>query len=284
MSTNFPHNDNDFHALMLEVDREIANEGYSISRRPLIALSKIAKRFQIPLEITPKKSPQQNPSISDKVLTWYDTQFGNRLKMNMSIGRMVFSIQNDLWIARFPTIFGSADILNEEFMRKSFKDLSAERWKTFTKNDVHTIRQLYSLGYSTFSLLTQHINQPLIKSALVDSEAAVEQLASDRYDYGLSKWSSLQFSEKIMKASILHNGGKIRRSHDLSKLAKDANNVGLQGSWDGIIHHIQCSPGIRYNDETCTKEEALIAHHNSIHLVAQLHQSGAKFKPNRTTI
>jgi len=65
------------------------------------------------------------------------------------------------------------------------------------------------------------------KEALDDLNQSAVYLTAPKPNYGLSKWSSLQAAEKMLKSYAVQNGGKLHKKHDLTKLEKEAVNAGL---------------------------------------------------------
>ncbi|MGA1870684.1 MAG: hypothetical protein ACMUJM_19290 [bacterium] len=89
----------------------------------------------------------------------------------------------------------------------------------------------------------------------------------DKYEnpqYGLSKWSSLQFSEKLLKSYLKYKGKAFPHSQDLLKLTKLAEDNGLPKFPKQAIDQVQCPAGVRYSDPPVTLKEAVRSHYASI--------------------
>ncbi|MDG5748549.1 HEPN domain-containing protein [Qipengyuania sp. XHP0207] len=112
-----------------------------------------------------------------------------------------------------------------------------------------------------------------------DVKVAVSNLMDRGGRYGESKWASLQAGEKVLKAAISLSGATYGHTHDLDKLCRALTDTGIQFDAARQIAAIQCTPGIRYGDEACSREEALAAHHASLELVNILSAAGARFTP-----
>jgi len=100
----------------------------------------------------------------------------------------------------------------------------------------------------------------LIQQAKGDIDASVTHIFSNPPQYGLSKWSSLQATEKIIKAYIEEKNNNFPFSHDLKKLAGEAKDLGLRGIPDSLLDLIQCSAGVRYGNPIVNLNEAIQAH------------------------
>lgn len=273
-----------FNELMVSIDQELAREGFAIPHRPMHALRVVSTRFQIPLPITSPKQGSRHESaqywpISCRIYGWYDARFGDRLKIDYGPGRMVIRLDHDLWVFRFPRIFGGANLIAS---RTAKNDRIRTDGKPVTVNVVNSIEGMpeglrvaladqhlrtilddFLLGYSVFRRMEPHWEERLVEAALADFSAAVDHLVGPRPNFGLSKWSSLQASEKLLKFAITKAGGSYRFSHSLAELISLGSKHGLSLSLDWEVSRIQCSPGIRYGDEPCSRDQAFEAHYAS---------------------
>lgn len=272
----------EFNELMASVDHELADAGFSIPQRPIHALRIVSVRFGIPLPITPPipgtyHETNQYWPISSRIYKWYDERFGDRLKIDFAPGRMVFCIGNDLWGFRFPRIFGSANLIASRTERsdklrtdgkpvivnviESIDGLPDGLRLSLTDQQLHAIFDSFILGFGAFDGLEQFRDEDLVKTALADISAAVDHLLGIHPNYGLSKWSSLQAAEKLLKFSISQVGGAYPKVHNLDELIYEAAKHRLSFHLQKEIELIHCTPSIRYGQESCTRDEALEAHH-----------------------
>jgi HEPN domain-containing protein len=277
-----------FSDLMASVDQELASDGFAIPQRPLNALRVVATRFQIPLPFNPPNhGSQQHESahywpISNRIYEWYDARFGDRLKIDFAPGRMVIRISHDLWVFRFPRIWGAANLIasrtekNDRFRTdgrpvtvnvvNSIEGLPEGLRLSLTDQHLRTIFDDFVLGYAVFSRLEPHRGEKLVEAALADISAAVDHLVGSHPNFGLSKWSSLQAAEKLLKFAITKAGGSYPQNHNLGSLITRALEHGVSLNLDWEISRIQCKAGIRYGDEACTREQAFEAHYASFRL------------------
>ena len=100
---------------------------------------------------------------------------------------------------------------------------------------------------------------------------------------GHSKWASLQAAEKVMKAAIALAGVDYHHKHDLNKLMEQLQQAGIQGDLTALIADIQCRGGIRYGEEPCNRDDAILAHHASLRIIIKLYKAGAGFQTNIAT-
>lgn len=299
MANNFPKDQLEFHELMLEVDRDLVSRGIAISGRPIMALGELSTKFGLPLPISKPRlnffheSFQYWP-ISARVYEWYDQRYGERLKVNFSPGKMVILIEDDLWSMKFPRIFGAVSIVVSRTVESSNKktpdqspvynvvdsieNLPRSRVIALSDGELHLIYEKFLLGFEALSLLNGSASNQLIQSAKADITMAAEHLMSQVPQFGLSKWASLQATEKALKAAIASTGRSFSTTHNLEKLTSEAKSAGLVDQWSILLPHIQCSPGIRYGEERCDRDAAVIAHHASLAVVLLLQQGGAAFE------
>ena len=116
-----------------------------------------------------------------------------------------------------------------------------------------------------------------VTEALGDLDAAVSHLITNRPQSGLSKWSSLQAVEKMVKAYISQTGEEIKRTHSLNKLFKQAEKLGLLVPPEQYINDIQCSAGVRYGEMSVSIEDAVTAHLLSLEICEVTGQYVGKF-------
>jgi hypothetical protein len=76
---------------------------------------------------------------------------------------------------------------------------------------------------------------------------------------GLSKWQSLQSTEKFLKAYIAKQGQKYPWSHDVVELACVGERLGLRGLAYKDLVEVQCTTHVRYDKSLVTVREAVDA-------------------------
>ena len=302
MKVKVPVDEHAFDEFMHEIDCELAASGHDIPVRPIRALGRVSDRFGISLSI-PQPHPRadkifvQNRSLSERILGWYKDQYGERLKVDHSLGRMVLKLDEDVWTLRFPLILGSAKFIvstmkirNDDHVSRNgpahcnvvelIEGMTAARMRTLSDSQLENIFELFSLGIRAFAILEGTSENKLIWSARADIMATTTLLTSRPPPYGESKWASLQAAEKVMKAIIALQGVKFSHTHKLKTLAQELSQAGIQGEWAPFIKAIQCSPGIRYGEVSCSQDEAITAHHASLGLIVALADVSSGLRSN----
>ncbi|MEG3435738.1 HEPN domain-containing protein [Pannus brasiliensis CCIBt3594] len=273
----------EFLLLMEDIDREMANEGISITARPFMAGLKITKRYDIVLNALPPRRPHQHGcfdplEISIRVHNWIERRYGDRLKVPFRIGQVVCPLRGDLFVINCPTIYGAVHFICEpQNLGKQYEniginqppisniinfveDLTLDFASSLSTEEFIKIYVAFMSGMGAYLSLKAIQDIDYINEANGDFNAAVFHLMEHRSQPGLSKWSSLQAVEKLLKSYIALQGGSIKRTHSLRELSNQAKNLGLPEIPQQYIEDIQCLAGVRYGEITVLINDAVKAH------------------------
>ncbi len=278
-------NEQDFQELMESVDDELRKQGILIFQRPLHAWFNISSRFGLNLVSPPFKKTLTEGSYTGDDLTirirqWFDDKYGDKLKFDPT-WKMAILIRGDAYRMRLPLILGAVVAicsidnfgklkspaigtngnLPEINILDLIDDITSGYVKNLKKEQLKSIFNSFRLGNDARNEMETLGDNILIKQARGDIEAAVSHIFSNPPQYGLSKWASLQASEKTIKAYIEEKNGKFPFSHDLKKLAEEAKNSGLREIPDTLLNLIQCCAGVRYGNPIVNLIESIQAHH-----------------------
>jgi hypothetical protein len=288
-----------FEELMREIDSKFSREGLPIPVRSIRAVIAVGRRFKVSVPIVP--SPPNAPpqlqkynQLCKNIHDWYSAVYGDRVKVTFSPGRIVLVLDGDLYSLALPRIYGTVQFVA---IRKFLEDKSFVTRGPGTCNVVQLVEALtpakanglsdealetiiggFVLALEAHDCLEATRTHKLIEIARGDIQTAVGCLMDTRDRSGESKWASLQAAEKVLKAAIELEGSKYRFGHELIPLCEQLAGLGVTFKWTPLVSNIQCSPGIRYGETSCTREEAVRAHHSSLELVVALARAGAKFK------
>lgn len=287
-----------FEAMMLEIDARLGREGHAIEDRPILAGREVSLLHDVPIpigQIEPERLPPDvapYATLGAAIIRWYHESYGDRLKVDMKPGRVVLRLDSDLYALGIPRVFGKVAFgVSRDFLpkRTSFsgpgeyniiqlvEHMTAAKAARLSDADLQAAEHAFLLGLRAAYTLeaTPHA---LMSSAQADVATAVTALM-DRHDRsGESKWASLQAAEKTLKAAIALKGETFAFTHDLTKLASSLAALGVAIDIQHLLDAIQCTPGIRYGEETCTQAEALEAHQASLALVNALGEAGVGFE------
>jgi len=289
MITNIPKTEKDFLGLMEEIDDQLRKRNIPIYDRPIHAPLEISKRLKITLPLMPLdgdaiSGEYSGNSLSSHIHNWYKKRYGERLKAQMGVGSGVILIKNEPWKIISPLIFGSVYFVCAVDIEKYknspsintdgkphiinifnlIEDFPENLAKTITREEAREIKQTFLSGLNALSYLDSIKSMPLIKEVKADLEVAVNSLLSQPPQYGLSKWHSLQFSEKLLKAYLKSKKKSFPYSHDISKLTELAISNGLPQLQKPLIDQVQCPAGVRYGNPEVTLEETVKSHYSSL--------------------
>ncbi len=277
----------DFRQLMESVDAELRDENTAITARPMMGWLKVSSRFGLGLRMpAPKREPQAGCytgyDLTIRIFRWFDERYGDRLKMDPT-WKMVIMLRGDVYRMRLPLVYGSVQVMcsPEQYGSTSaipgsrgelptvnildlIDDFTEGYAKSLNKDELTSIFNWFQLGFSAKNEIESVAEVSLVREAIGDIEASVTHLFSNPPQYGLSKWASLQATEKIIKAFIDQKGKKFEQTHILDKLATKAEALGLRPIPRPLLDKIQCSPGVRYGTPPVTLAEAVEAHHTAL--------------------
>jgi hypothetical protein len=259
----------------------------------------VGRRFKIAMPLVSSPSGtlpelRRYAQLSKNIHDWYELVYGDRLKIDFSPGKMVLTIEGDLYLLALPRIYGAVHFFaTRQFLeRKSFvtrgpagsnilqliETLTPIKAATLSDQTLDHITKDFKLALEAHDLLESSQDHSLIRIARGDIQTAVNNLMDSADRFGESKWASLQAAEKILKATIELEGAKFKFGHELETFCEQLDRLGISCEWAPLISKIQCGAGIRYGEMTCTRDEALEAHQASLGLVVALKGAGAKFK------
>lgn len=295
--TNVPDSGPIFEAMMRAIDSQLSLEGKPIAQRPIHAMTAVARRFKIPIPLS-KLPPHAPPELHryeplrEAIARWYDETYSHRLKQDAAVGKIVVLLDNDIWRMEIPVIFGGVRFyisrnLNSDGNTISrgpincnildlIETLTPSKAKFLSDADLQFAETSFGYGLKAHYILSHNQHHKLIKFASGDVKTAVDCLM-DRDRYGESKWASLQAAEKAIKAAIQSKLGKYPHGHRLKDLCEKLTQAGIVFNWQPLIDNLQCTGGIRYGEESCTRDQALLAHLASLQIIVALADSGANF-------
>lgn len=285
----------EFEALMREVDQRLQDGEVPIHARELTALAEVARILGAPmkggpLNTGPIPGVYTGDSLSAHVLEWIWKRYGDRLKVDFRIGRTVFLLRGAAWLIRFPLAYGKwvplhirrlsidkVDVTvrieeeDREFesvglnLLRFVKDLPQTLAEELTDNELSSLGAFIIETNYFFDKLDQlGKSNELARSARADLNTAADHCMSGTSQYGLARWAALQACEKMLKCFIESRNQSFPYTHDLSCLADIAYPLGLSRLGDDLLAKIQCAPSIRYGEQTTTLSEVVDAIHSAI--------------------
>lgn len=245
-----------FYEFMADLDRELVSDSVPVPGRPLAALQKIAVGLKREIIFA---GAQEDP-ISQIVSEWFDHRYGDRLKIDLSPGRVVVFVRGDPLVMRLPLIVGRWDGILD--VTKLFEGLTQPLFAAMSEAEMQDLIAVFPWFRDRFDRI-----DTLPQTVRANIDTAIRQMTVLSPHFGESKWASLQFAEKSLKYFIRERQAQPPPTHDLSKLLAIAERLGLfPGRWP-LLKMIQCKASARY-DGGVSLNDAVLAHHASIDLAA----------------
>ena len=287
----------EFALLMADVDRRLREKGIAIPARPFHAVPLVAEALgvteEIPIDRRDTDGEITAESLFSHIHRWYEDHYGDRLKTPVGPGAIALKIRGEAWKANLPLVYGSVELVADRNLATkallsgllvagpgrrpthnvlaSIEGFPRQLAALFTDRELREIFDDYVFALGVLQeMQSQRQHDALIAAAFTDLDVAVDKLTSDSPDYGLSRWSSLQFTEKVIKAKLRAAGVEFPNNHNLGNLAKVSADHKLFRLDKQLLAEIQCSASVRYGEEPTSLNEALSAHRSSIRAVAPI--------------
>ena len=292
-----PKNIEEFNSLMEKIETELIEENVPIHFRQIEAVRKVCMKFGIDLElvshdVAPLPKKFEGESLSARIRDWYEERYGDRLKIDFGPGQAAILLRGDPWKIKFPLLLGSFKIVCDPDIEKyrNFEILSIRQIEyvcnplicidsmttslanSLNNDELRHIERFFLSALKTLHLLQDIKYKVFIPEATSDLQSAVSSLFPRTVHYGQSKWSSLQFLEKLLKCYLELKSVNYPRNHNLTELTELAENIGLSSLSRQLINKIECAAGVRYGEIPVTLFEAIEAHHVTLELCKQIAQ------------
>lgn len=279
--------DKDFNERLLKLDKELIAENMPIPNRAMHAIGRYAKRYKCEIIIgTPPPhlrslDKYDKFNIAASINNWFKNKYGDRLSFDFSMGSVGLLIAGDIFKLKIPLTFcaliGEKNGKQIKFDRIPDHQLFSFNIFNFIENitagivndmpieEKNKAYAIFNHAVELYNLFDRdYLKSELIKSAKADFEKSIDYLMGNNKSTGLSKWSSLQATEKVLKSALDYKKIKFKKTHNLIELFEQLYSVGFPKSGDDLINQIQCSPSIRYGDDKHTLEDTIKSHHISI--------------------
>ncbi|MCP3682156.1 MAG: hypothetical protein GY861_05635 [bacterium] len=269
----------EFEFFMEKIDQKMIDEGIPPKGRQIKGIFEAAKELKTEVpwvtEEFAKKDDYTILSLAAHIVIWFQKKYEDRLNMGYA-NKSIAKLKGDFYVLNILTTYGDvelffdpkADAVIDGYINvaKFIEGLTAYTAERITDQE---IKELATLLYNAICLtraLDSRLSVDMLKEAKSDFIQSVEALFRDQLVPGLSKWHSLQFAEKVLKAFIESKNEAYGFTHKLDVLLQKAIECGLKNTeeYDGGI--IQCKPEVRYNADLVSKDEAYNAHIEAIKL------------------
>ena len=287
-----------FEILMREIDKALREENIDIPGRPILAMSEAAKRlkrgvFYLPHISVAIPNYYEGTCLAAHIFKWYDEQYGDRLNMDFSLGSTLYVLNNDPWLVKFQFALGEVEYVcqpdltikypshcvarKEDFkppilnILSCIEDIPENIVRKLSKKDQVNFADFFFTSLQTFQAVDKLINtNPLANAIRHDITSSALDCVSSRAEYGQSRWLSLQAAEKSLKLYISQLDAEYSYIHDLSKLYKEAQDLGLTSINENTIKNVQCDANVRYDNTNTSQADATRAHLSSFKITTQV--------------
>lgn len=281
--------------MMEHIDRELKNDGISIPSRPLLAVRSVSERTGTDIIFIPEPAPAvpgcyDRYTLATHIMRWYQVRYGDGLKVHLGPGTVAIMIKGDPWKMVLPRIYGEVVCICDPDLEKCrnsqrittgpqrpiynvlwcIEYFPAGLASTLTETERHEILQFFMKAHEALQDLENIRSKPYVNEAIADLNSATTFILQRPPQYGLSKWSSLQLVEKLLKSFLKLKKASIPRHHKLPKIVLIAKDYGLVPPNAALLGSVQCTAGVRYGEVPVTLGEAISAHHASLDLGKQL--------------
>lgn len=283
-----------------EIDRELSDSDMPFHQRPLHAFSKLANkidpkgRFDMLPSDKIVEDDFSNNALCAQVHRWYESRYGDRIKMHPGPGSYILVIKNEPWEVVYPLCFGQNQFTIDANLQREnrsvltlggkkipsinilwhVKNMTREVASSLSDNERQKILKEYMFGLNAVQSLRNLKTVPYMDQAMNDYDISISNIFHKYPDYNNSKWASLQFAEKAMKAKLKLQGTNFKKDHKLSMLSEKFKSLSINIP-DQTISNIQCSAGVRYGEHVVTRREAILAVQSALALFAQVFEASS---------
>lgn len=285
-------NEVEFQKLMQEIDAEMIDEGIPVTVRQIVACGNVAKKFGVTIPMggfgfvprDPQEGVYSGYDLALRIKKWFSDLYGGKLKVDFDIGVLAVEISGDIFKMRLPMVYGNVGVVIDHAsmgvkgnsgrinILDLIVDLTPPLASRLTSKAFNEIGELFTLGMDVFNHIHSCRGDELLNKAHADFKASTFHLLHRPPELGLSKWASLQATEKILKSFIARRGGdypKGGKGHDLEQLASISEKHGLPPLDRTILQKVQCQPGVRYENMGLTIKEVVDAQHAALRICQQ---------------
>jgi hypothetical protein len=282
--------EHEFDAVMNEIDEIIRARNGQIPGREIVGYAEFAKRFQV--------SFASDHPMAERIFSWFNKRYGDRLNMDWDFGQSVVLIQGDVYRIRVERFYGTrlvvcssigldislrqsvgsgGELSVENLLVGHVENLTLDRARKLSVRECEEILKAYGQTFLAFSGMEAALgasrggrDAPYIKEAMHDLRSSCDSMLTSQPNCGQAKWEALHAVEKVVKSCILEKGAVPKRTHNLTELCAAALDAGVPQVDQSLIALVQCPAEVRYDSSVIEKSEALAANHAALRLCATL--------------
>jgi hypothetical protein len=241
-----------FHQYMLTVNARLQGEYVPIPARPFRAWQLLQEN--IGARLMWLRGPE-----AERIAHWFTSQCGTRAGHGVWHRRLLAQLGGDPWVLNVPMVYGRVrlDLL------QMIEHGSAALLRRITQEELGCLDSILPQAMNAFNALNH--TEPELYS---DWLGTVEHATNGFPNFGMSRWSSQQAFEKIVKEFIKRRGSQPEYSHNLEAIVALAEQLGLPTVDRLLLEKVKCRPAARYPGTSHSREStalmAIEAHQASI--------------------
>lgn len=265
----------DFDQTITQLDSQLAKAHIPIHARPMQATIALFKthnsggplvspgRPNITVPVTPE-------NLSTHVNTWYESHYGNKIKVDPSPGRFPLLIEGAAYQCRVPLIFGQAMVVASKHHMGSKQVLNAidhivdlpELVRSRLSGESENYIQAIFFTCIEVSNELSSRRTKLKESAQSDSRLATDLLCGHNLNSSMSAWHSLQLAEKVLKQHISKHE-EPPHTHDIKKLSALAKKHGYVPNESLNLDLFNFGASTRYEPHQISMDQAVLINHEA---------------------
>jgi hypothetical protein len=274
----------EFEAFMREIDAEMRAEQVPIPARELRGFSRAAQKLAVTLRGGPlaHREPVEGiysgDDLSLHIRKWFRTKYGDRLKEDFSPGTIPILIDGDAYAMALPRVYGTVRLTCDPSTHgtrvgsavgfrdppifnilDSIRELTRANSMSFSQQDLAMLCHHFTYARDSFDWIERVPEGELVKSAVADLASSTQAILGKPIHFGLSRWASLQATEKFYKHYIATKGATYRFIHDIDELDDKTRSLGFYGLPERVRELIRCKPEVRYDGSTSSLVQAVEA-------------------------
>lgn len=270
---------------MRSLDEILRSKNIPIVARPIQALSHLCQKYHFAMGL--------GEPLWIRMDTWFKERYGSRLNVDLSYGKVPVLLFGDAYPLKLPVLFYGGylvastkpvlekmdrPVINVVDWVEGMPEGMADR---LANQDLSMLLDAFRRFSDVLCRIDQVRNENGFKNARGNIEAATHLITTANYQVGLSRWESLQATEKFLKAYIAQSGEQFKFSHDLKHLHEHAANLGLTGVKEEWITQIQCAAEVRYAPLEGSLGDAVHSVYSSLEVCAKVADAAvSRRKPN----